>query len=121
VIADPATRAQQKRERRETAVSNATGIRILAAISAAVPVRLAPLLVSVAMRLPLEPAVSYIDRVTEESIPTLPTGTCIFSGIASQMPLKINVKPLSGEARPQSETRKFSVIVPAAPQGVENE
>ena len=57
-------------------------------------------------------AVSYIDRVTEESIPTLPTGTCIFSGIACQMPLKINVKPLIEEARPQSDTRKFSVIVP---------
>jgi DNA helicase HerA-like ATPase len=59
-------------------------------------------------------AVSYIDRVTEESIPTLPTGTCIFSGIASQMPLKINVKPLPGAARPQSETRKFSIVVPLA-------
>src|SRR6267143_3070969 len=52
-------------------------------------------------------AVSYIDRVTEETIPTLPTGTCIFSGIASQMPLKINVKALLGDASPQSETRKF--------------
>jgi DNA helicase HerA-like ATPase len=58
-------------------------------------------------------AVSYIDRVTEESIPTLPTGTCIFSGTASQMPLKINVKYL-GDARPQSDTRKFSDIVPQA-------
>jgi hypothetical protein len=56
-------------------------------------------------------AVSYIDRVTEESIPTLSTGTCIFSGTASQMPLKINVKFL-GDARPQSDTRKFSDIVP---------
>jgi hypothetical protein len=59
-------------------------------------------------------AVSYIDRVTQESIPTLPIGTCIFSGIASQMPLKINVKPLHGDARPQSDTRKFAVIVPPA-------
>jgi uncharacterized protein len=57
--------------------------------------------------------VSHIDRVTEESIPTLPTGTCIFGGIASQMPLKINVKPLFGGARPQSETRKFSAVVPS--------
>lgn len=57
-------------------------------------------------------AVSYIDHVTEESIPTLPTGTCIFSGVASQMPLKINVKPLPGAARPQSGTRKFSDIIP---------
>src|SRR6185312_14743675 len=36
-------------------------------------------------------AVSYIDRVMEESILTPPTGTCIFSGIVSQMPLKINI------------------------------
>jgi uncharacterized protein len=61
-------------------------------------------------------AVSYIDRVTEESIPTLPTGTCIFSGIASQMPLKINVKPLLGDARPQSDTRKFTILVPLLDQ-----
>ena len=57
-------------------------------------------------------AVSYIDRLTEESIPTLPTGTCIFSGVASQMPIKINVKPLAEEYKPQSATRKFGVIVP---------
>lgn len=57
-------------------------------------------------------AVSYIDRVTEESIPTLPTGTCIFSGVASQMPLKINVNPLDENARPKSATREFTEIVP---------
>jgi hypothetical protein len=59
-------------------------------------------------------AVSYIDRVTEDSIPTLPTGTCVFSGVASQMPLKIDVKPLAEAARPQSATRRFSDIVPSA-------
>lgn len=57
-------------------------------------------------------AVSYIDRVTEESIPNLPTGTCVFSGIASQMPLKINIRPLADDARPRSGTRQFSEIVP---------
>jgi DNA helicase HerA-like ATPase len=57
-------------------------------------------------------AVSYIDRITEESIPTLPTGTCVFSGIASQMPLKLNIKPLAANARPRSATRRFSDIVP---------
>jgi DNA helicase HerA-like ATPase len=57
-------------------------------------------------------AVSYIDKVTEESIPTLPTGTCVFSGVASQVPLKINVKPLSASCRPQSSTREFAIIVP---------
>lgn len=57
-------------------------------------------------------AVSYIDKITEESIPTLPTGTCIFSGVASQMPLKINIRELQDIAKPKSETLKFSAIVP---------
>lgn len=62
-------------------------------------------------------AVSYIDRVTEESIPTLPTGTCIFSGVASQMPLKLSIKPLADIAKPRSSTRTFSDIVPAPATG----
>lgn len=57
-------------------------------------------------------AVSYIDKITEESIPTLPTGTCIFSGVASQMPLKINVKELAHTAKPKSHTRRFKDLVP---------
>lgn len=57
-------------------------------------------------------AVSYIDKITEESIPTLSTGTCIFSGVASQMPLKINVNELSKSAKPKSHTRRFSELVP---------
>lgn len=57
-------------------------------------------------------AVSYIDKLTEESIPTLPTGTCIFSGIAGQMPLKIAIKPLEEQLRPRSSTLQFSDVVP---------
>lgn len=60
-------------------------------------------------------AVSYIDRVMQDSIPTLPTGTCIFSGVATQMPLKINVRELDLHKQPKSETRKFTVMVPDAP------
>jgi len=47
-------------------------------------------------------AVSYIDKVTEESIPTLPVGTCIFSGIATPMPLKIRIDELSDNQKPNS-------------------
>jgi hypothetical protein len=61
-------------------------------------------------------AVSYIDRVTEESIPTLPTGTCVFSGVASNMPLKINVRELEEVRKPKSDTRKLGVIVPSVQQ-----
>lgn len=59
-------------------------------------------------------AVSYIDKLAEESIPTLPTGTCIFSGLAGQMPLKLAVKPLDDLLRPKSETAKFVDLVPTA-------
>ena len=57
-------------------------------------------------------AVSYIDKLTEESIPTLPTGTCVFSGIAGQMPLKLAIRPLDEELRPRSATLRYEAIVP---------
>ncbi|MFM7468907.1 MAG: helicase HerA domain-containing protein [Vampirovibrionales bacterium] len=52
-------------------------------------------------------AVSYIDKITESSIPTLSTGTCIFSGIATQIPLKLNVNELPDLQKPQSKTFEF--------------
>ncbi|GBF58925.1 hypothetical protein PbB2_02615 [Candidatus Phycosocius bacilliformis] len=58
-------------------------------------------------------AVSYIDKLTEESIPTLPTGTCIFSGIAASMPLKLQINPLSENEKPASTTFQFSSIATA--------
>ncbi|WP_417618117.1 ATP-binding protein [Parasphingorhabdus sp.] len=57
-------------------------------------------------------AVSYIDKLTEESIPTLPTGTCIFSGIAGQMPLKLTITELPLINQPKSTTTRFAQIVP---------
>ena len=57
-------------------------------------------------------AVSYIDKLTEESIPTLPTGTCIFSGIAGQMPLKLAIRPLEDQLQPRSTTIQFRDVVP---------
>ncbi|MEM6656686.1 MAG: ATP-binding protein [Pseudomonadota bacterium] len=58
-------------------------------------------------------AVSYIDKITEESIPTLPTGTCIFSGMAGQMPMKLAMRPLPDMQQPKSTTRMLSDIVPS--------
>ncbi len=56
-------------------------------------------------------AVSYIDKLTEESIPTLPTGTCIFSGMAGQMPLKLNIKALEHSLQPKSTTLRFAPLL----------
>lgn len=52
-------------------------------------------------------AVSYIDKITEESIPTLSIGTCIFSGIATPMPLKIRINELPDLQKPNGHTIKF--------------
>ena len=56
-------------------------------------------------------AVSYIDKLTEASIPSLPTGTCIFSGLASPMPLKLVVDRLDDDLQPQSQTIQYADIL----------
>ena len=56
-------------------------------------------------------AISYIDKVTEESIPTLPVGTCVFSGIATPMPLKIRIDELPEKSKPKSQTFKYNDIM----------
>lgn len=55
-------------------------------------------------------AVSYIDKITEESIPTLSVGTCIFSGVATPMPLKLKINELPDKQKPDSHTLKFEDI-----------
>lgn len=55
-------------------------------------------------------AVSYIDKITKESIPTLSVGTCIFSGIATPMPLKLHISELLPNKKPDSHTLKFKDI-----------
>lgn len=55
-------------------------------------------------------AVSYIDKITEISIPVLPTGTCIFSGIATQLPLKLKIDRLNDECQPHSSTFEFNIV-----------
>lgn len=55
-------------------------------------------------------AVSYIDKITEESIPTLSVGTCIFSGIATPMPLKLRIEELPNDRKPDSHTLQFDDV-----------
>jgi len=54
--------------------------------------------------------VSYTDKITEESIPTLPIGTCVFSGIATPMPLKLKIEELPDEQKADSHTLQFEKI-----------
>jgi len=56
----------------------------------------------------VERAVSYLDRVSFESLPILPTGTCIISGVSTQVPIVVQVASLPFEAEPNSRTLKVS-------------
>lgn len=56
-------------------------------------------------------AVSYIDKITEESIPTLPVGTCIFNGISTQMPIKIVIDKLPYDEAPHSDNLYISKLI----------
>ncbi|MEA5001417.1 MAG: ATP-binding protein [Endomicrobiaceae bacterium] len=59
----------------------------------------------------IDNAISYIDKITKDSIPTLPTGVCIFSGTATEIPLKIKIKELPKKEQPQSHTLKYIDII----------
>ena len=59
----------------------------------------------------IETSVSYIDKITAESIPTLPVGTCIFNGISTQIPILLQVDKLSDISAPQSDTIKITKLL----------
>jgi DNA helicase HerA-like ATPase len=52
----------------------------------------------------IEKAVSYLDRVSFESLPILPTGTCVLSGISSQIPLVVAIDKLAARYEPNNRT-----------------
>ena len=65
--------------------------------------------------------VSYIDKVTEESIPVLPIGTCIFSGLASPLPIKLAINSLNEEKQPKSHTLSFEDIIKCAKKDISDD
>lgn len=52
----------------------------------------------------IEKAVSYLDKVSFESLPILPTGTCILSGVSAQVPVVVSVSALKRPFEPNSKT-----------------
>lgn len=55
-------------------------------------------------------AVSYIDKITAESIPILSIGTCVFSRISTPMPLKLKIEELPDEQKADSHNFQFEKI-----------
>ncbi len=56
----------------------------------------------------VEKAVAYLDKVSFDSLPIQPTGTCVLSGISAQIPVVMDVDRLPIEYEPNSKTMKLS-------------
>lgn len=54
----------------------------------------------------VERTISYLDKLSFESLPILPTGTCILAGLAAQLPVVIEMNQLEEEFQPNSKTIK---------------
>ncbi|MCX6739617.1 MAG: ATP-binding protein [Candidatus Parcubacteria bacterium] len=52
----------------------------------------------------VEKAVSYLDKLSFQTIPILSVGSCFVAGLASDIPIKVDIDPLEKNKRPKSET-----------------
>lgn len=52
----------------------------------------------------IEKAVAYLDRVSFESLPILPTGACVLSGVSAQVPVIVKIEELPPAYAPNSRT-----------------
>ncbi len=52
----------------------------------------------------IEKAVAYLDKVSFDALPIQPTGTCIMSGISSQIPVIVDIDKIPKEYEPNNKT-----------------
>lgn len=52
----------------------------------------------------VEKAIAYLDKVSFESIPVLSVGSCFVAGLASDIPIKVDIDILPTKNQPKSET-----------------
>lgn len=58
----------------------------------------------------VEKTISYLDKVSFEYLSILPTGTCIFAGIAAPIPVIIDIDSIDKENEPENKTIKLTEI-----------
>jgi hypothetical protein len=56
----------------------------------------------------IEKAVAYLDRVSFEQLPILPTGVCVLAGVSAQVPVIVKISPLPPESEPNSRTMSLT-------------
>jgi DNA helicase HerA-like ATPase len=54
----------------------------------------------------VEKTISYLDKVSFDSLPILPTGTCILAGLAAQVPVVMEIDKISDDNKPRNQTIK---------------
>lgn len=52
----------------------------------------------------VERTISYLDKVSFDSLPILPTGTCIFAGLSAQVPVIVKIDKIEDEYEPNNKT-----------------
>lgn len=52
----------------------------------------------------VEKTISYLDKVSFESLPILPTGTCIIAGQCIQVPVMVDINEIDKEFEPDNKT-----------------
>lgn len=52
----------------------------------------------------IQRAVAYLDQLSFESIPILPAGNCFVAGLATDIPIKVDIELLEEDKRPKSGT-----------------
>ena len=57
--------------------------------------------------LAVEKTISYLDKLSFEYLPILPTGTCILAGLTAQVPVVINIGKIEDEYEPNNKTRSL--------------
>lgn len=54
----------------------------------------------------VEKTISYLDKVSFESLPILPTGTCVLAGLSAQVPLIVEMNAIEEQFEPYNKTIK---------------
>jgi hypothetical protein len=56
----------------------------------------------------VERTISYLDKVSFEYLPILPTGTCIFAGLLANVPVVIDIEEMERKYEPRNKTRPLA-------------
>lgn len=55
----------------------------------------------------VEKTISYLDKISFESLPILPTGTCILAGLSAQVPVVVDIGPIEKKYEPNNKTMRL--------------